>query len=347
MLTKHRSYKSRKRSKRARRGLTKKNIKNIKKYKKIKRLQHGGGKTVPELKNDFLELIKQNKEIKVPEKTSDKFRIASYNVHYFTDVYEKINTFEQVVNDINKINADVIVLQEILLGGKNIKINDTVTLDLSELFDKFRSIGYKKIINCNSVPSWFSGSYGNLMLVHESICDEQICTKIDESNYTFSKAQTSTTVSGAHEGTKETRCYIYAKISVNTKTYHIIGTHLDVASEDTRLKQIELIHSTYGHLANEDNILIIMGDFNTFNMDQYKGTDYETSPFTKDNGKVYKFLIGKDYFDITTTPPPVATNWNMTRVDFIFSSQILPGSTPFVMYTDASDHLPVVVDIPK
>ena len=93
-----------------------------------------------------------------------------------------------------------------------------------------------------------------------------------------------------------------------------------------------------------------MGDFNTFNRRQYTDIDvyggYVNNDFTKGNGKVYDFLIANGYYDITTTPPPVATNWNMTRVDFIFSSDPLVGSNSYIFYTDASDHLPVIVDIP-
>jgi endonuclease/exonuclease/phosphatase family metal-dependent hydrolase len=320
------------------------NKKNIKLHNKIRKYQYGGGKTINELKAGFTKLVDDNITKTIPVKPENVLRLATFNIHYFTDVTEGKDTYLDVIADIEKINADVIVLQEVIIGGNNIVINEKVTLNLADMFSNFESKGYKKIINCNSVPSWFASNYGNIMLVKNNYCSDRICVKLDESNFTFEKALTSTTVSGSHTGTKETRCYIYVKVIFNNITYHIIGTHLDVASEDTRLNQIRTIDEKYASLKNGNDVLVIMGDFNTFDMDQYRGTDYESSSFTKDNGKVYSYLTQHGYFDLTSSPPPMVTTWNLTRVDFIFSSQRL-NYDHYLMFTHSSDHLPVIVDI--
>jgi endonuclease/exonuclease/phosphatase family metal-dependent hydrolase len=324
--------------------------------RRIKMLLHGG--TSPEtLKKKFITLVKdeRQKQGKIPTKASGAvLRVATFNVHYFTDVYEKKNTYHEVLDVIMSINADVIILQEILVGGSHVVINQDVTLDISTMFDQFEAMGYKKVINCTTVPSWFNSSYGNIMLVKDAICpmtDEtnRLCESIDETTYTFTKSLSATIVSGLHQGVKETRCFIYIKVKITHVTYHIIGTHLDVSSETTRLTQIQHIVETYKHVRGPNDLIIIMGDFNTFNPNQYQdfGEEYaylQTNQFTKYNGPVYKYLIDNGYNDITSSPPQLFTTWNLTRTDFIFSSQPIRTAC-YTMYTKASDHLPVVADI--
>lgn len=303
-----------------------------------------------ELKRDFILLIDQNlkKNEAIPKINPTYLRLATYNIHYFTDVSDTKNTYDNILSDIQNIDADVIILQEILIGGNDIIINPSITLNLSNLYSDLTSIGYKKKIFCNSTMSWYQAAYGNMMLINDRIstkCVSKLCNELDELNYTFDKAVTTTTVSGSHQGTAETRCYIYINIINNGITYHIIGTHLDVASETTRLEQITKIITKYNSLRDvPNNIIIIMGDFNTFNMEDYKQTEFETSEYTRENGLVYNYLKGLGYLDLTSTSTPLVTAWGMTRVDLIFSSHSV-NFDPHIYYTKASDHLPVIVDI--
>ena len=291
---------------------------------------------------------KENKKIVPAKATGAVLRLATFNVHYFTDVYEKRNTYYEVLDVIMSIDADVIILQEILLGGSHVVINKDITLDISNLFDMFQGMGYMKVIHCATVPSWFNSSYGNIMLVKNNICPMILCDNIDESTYTFAKSNSATVVSGQHQGTKETRCYIYIKIELGGIVYHIIGTHLDVSSEKTRLNQIQHIVQTYDSVKGPSDIIIIMGDFNTFDTNQYDKNDkysyLKTNEFTRMNGHVYKYLVKNGYNDLTTNPPQLVTTWNLTRVDFIFSSHPLRAEC-YTMYTAASDHFPVIADI--
>jgi endonuclease/exonuclease/phosphatase family metal-dependent hydrolase len=333
--------------------------------RRVKMLLHGG--TSPEmLKKKFISLVEHGKPKQKPTKQISKppipakasgavLRLATFNVHYFTDVYENKNTYREVLDVIMSINADVIILQEILVGGSHVVINPDITLDISTMFERFEAMGYKKVINCTTVPSWFNSSYGNIMLVKDAICPmtetDRVCESIDETTYTFTKSLSATTVSGLHQGVKETRCFIYVKVKINNVTYHIIGTHLDVSSETTRLNQIQHIVETYEPVRGkgQNDVIIIMGDFNTFDPNQYKdlGGEYaylQRNNFTKDNGLVYQYLIDNGYNDITSSPPQLFTTWNLTRVDFIFSSRPIRTAC-YTMYTTASDHLPVVADI--
>jgi endonuclease/exonuclease/phosphatase family metal-dependent hydrolase len=316
--------------------------------RKTKKIVQYEGVSPEKLKKKFMRLVQSEQyKVKLPAKAVGAvLRLATFNVHYFTDVYEKRNTYYEVLDVIMSINADVIILQEILVGGSHVVINKDLTLDISNLFYMFQGMGYMKVIHCATVPSWFNSSYGNIMLVKDNICPMILCD-IDESTYTFAKSNSATVVSGQHEGIKETRCYIYIKIELGGIVYHIIGTHLDISSESTRLNQIQHIVQTYDSVRGPNDIIIIMGDFNTFDTNQYRNRQYSylnTNEFTKMNGLVYEYLVENGYNDLTTNPPQLVTTWNLTRVDFIFSSHQLRAEC-YTMYTAASDHFPVIADI--
>ena len=314
-----------------------------------------GGLDVQQLKENYVKFI-EGKNV------SSELTIATYNVHYFTDVNEAKNTYKNIIFNIGVINADVMILQEALIGGANIKINDKVTLDLSTLYEDLGNIGYHKIIFCNTTPSWYAGTYGNIMLIHDRIASTMckkmtVCEELNENNFVFPKATTSTQVSGKHQGTLETRCYIYVSIEWDNHNYHIYGTHLDVASENTRLHQIKtLINSAENHQKNND-IVIIMGDFNTFSIhDKNRGmtSDLWNSEFTRNNGSVVEYLEYKGYHDLellsmmkNNISNITMTTWNNTRVDFIFCNKIPVKFGIEHLYSDASDHLPTILKLGK
>ena len=305
------------------------------------------------LKNQYLQYVNAHIETnKLYEHSSGQLRLATFNIHYFTDLYEKTNTYAQIIKDIQSINADVIVLQEVLIGGKNTKINENVTIDLDHLFEDLSAIGYSKKIMCNSVPSWYDGIYGNMMLLHNRICtpdrSNNFCEMLDETIYTFPKNEKTVMVSGEHEGTRETRCYIKCKLAFGQYTFYIYGTHLDVSDEQERLEQIKVImKDAKKHARSPRNIVFIMGDLNTFiPTDIEPSHNARISKYTRKNGKVAMELKREKWVDCHSSDSfGKMTTWNGTRVDFIYCNKPLNGIIPEYYYTLSSDHIPVILTL--
>ena len=218
-------------------------------------------------------------------------------------------------------------------------------------------MGYPKVILCNSVPSWYKAVYGNMLLIHKRLVDkcgpkDLLCKMYDETIYTFNKSTETRVVSGSHQGTKETRCYIYINIPYDNKNIHIYGTHLDVASEETRLQQIKFImEKIRTQHQSVNDISFIMGDFNSMDREQYKTHNYAYSKEILDNefllesGKVVKYLKENNYYDVCGNDPLEMTTWNNTRVDFIFCNRQLKNYVVEKYFTKASDHIPVVITL--
>jgi endonuclease/exonuclease/phosphatase family metal-dependent hydrolase len=309
-----------------------------------------------ELKRKFTEYIQenltqtQNADVRSFNPESE-FRIATYNIHYFTNVDEKAS-YEGILDDIRDINAHVIGLQEFILGNR-VSINADAIVDTTHFYDDVNEQEYSKSIMCNSVPSWFQAMYGNIALIKDSICDETICSRLDETIHTFDKSLEITEVSGLHSGTAETRCFVYFSVEYNRHKLHFYITHLDVAREANRLKQIRHIVSTINrrHKGGND-VAFIMGDFNTFNVDDMKtrtddmATTWTEADHTRENGKVVEYLIGKGFHDCHARNPAIMTTWNTTRVDFIFCNRPIQGDfRAEYFYTLNSDHIPVLLTL--
>jgi endonuclease/exonuclease/phosphatase family metal-dependent hydrolase len=288
------------------------------------------------------------------DKDAGEFRIATYNIHYFTDIYESNNNYENILSDISNINADVIGLQEFILGNK-VKINKRVVIDLTEFYDKIEQFGYTKTVLCNSVPSWFKSIYGNIVLVSSNVCvqSDDICKDISETIHTFDKSTKTVEVSGSHQGTNETRCYIKIKTSYNGKNIYIYTTHLDVASEELRTTQMQYIINDSKKHNGPDDVVFIMGDFNSFDVEdiatnQIYKDNWESNEFIKDNGNVVALLKKEGFTDCHRSNNMKMTAWNNTRVDFIFCNKIITGDfRAEYLYTANSDHLPVILTLTK
>jgi endonuclease/exonuclease/phosphatase family metal-dependent hydrolase len=326
-------------------------LKYKEKYLKYKSYVMNGGNYVENLKQSFINFINKN-ENTLSARGDGEYRIATYNVHYFTDVHEAKETKDIIIGDIANIDANALVLQEILVGGDNIKINNMLSINLGDLYNKISTkTKYSKKIVCNSVPSWYDGIYGNMMLINDN-CDK-VCTKLEENIYTFDKSNETVTVSGKNEGTKETRCYMYIHSvhSVVNRNYniHIFGTHLDVASEAERLSQIKIIINHARKFNGPNDVVFICGDFNTFDRNDFSPDDplLTTNQFTKNNGDVIKELKHNNYIDCHSNDKIAMTTWNGTRVDFIMCNKNISGYRAEYYYTLGSDHLPVILTLQK
>ena len=157
-------------------------------------------------------------------------------------------------------------------------------------------------------------------------------------------------MSGSHQGTNETRCYIKVKTAYNGKNIYIYTTHLDVASEDTRKKQMEYIIKDSKQHNRRDDVVFIMGDFNTFDVQDIENTKFaeswKSNEYMRQNGEVVKLLKRRGFVDCHQPNKAEMTTWNNTRVDFIFCNKTVSGDfRAEYLYTENSDHLPVILTL--
>ena len=289
-----------------------------------------------ELKKNYLEHIKSN-QYSLKMKQKDNLRVATYNIHYWTDVWEN-NYLHKIIDDIKYINADIIFLQEVIFGVKY-KANNKI-INTEPVIDKLEKLGYYTIF-CNTLPTWFGGIYGNMMCIKNKYRNI-----IDDTNYTFSKSDKSCIVSGNIEGTKETRCYI----KLEFLNYLIIGVHLDVCSEVERKKQIKHIIKLINKTKNKK--IILLGDFNTTDIDQYEDETLKNNILKfvfndnryQMNNNVIKSLYKQKFKSVTEKLNINLTVWSGIQSDYIFTRGI-KNIHPQILYTNNSDHLPIIIDI--
>ena len=308
-------------------------------------------------------MINKKQQVKLSKKKEKECRIAIFNVHYFTDVHEKKNTYNEINKDIKDIDADIIGLQEFVFGNV-IQINKDVNIDTRNFYNDIKKNGYTKTIVCNSVPSWYDSIYGNIVLIKNTYCNDIKCEEkhrapLDETIFTFNKSKKATICSGNNKGQRETRCYIKLLIHKYNKHIYIYVTHLDVATEKERLSQIKHIIHDAKQYNKKNDIVLIIGDFNSFDKDQENKKDpsqrWKYNKFLKDNGKVVSELKKYKYCDVhkelNAKDPKIMTAWNNTRVDFMFCNKPEKKTglvfRPEYYYTTSSDHIPVVLTLSK
>ena len=137
---------------------------------------------------------------------------------------------------------------------------------------------------------------------------------------------------GQTEGSKETRCFIKIKVDYNNYTFYIYVTHLDVASENERLYQIKNIIKNASLHNKKNDVVFIMGDFNTFNKNEMNekekkknkiAINWKKNKFIKDNGKTINHLLKNNYYDCHTNNKPKMTTWNNTHRFYFCNKKIL------------------------
>jgi len=261
------------------------------------------------------------------------FRIATYNVHYWCDVFEK-NTMKLILQDIKYINADIICLQEAIVGSIY-KVNNK-TINTEHIIYLLEQLGYY-IIFCNNVPTWFNSIYGNMMCVKTKYMN--ILKNKNVSIHSFNKLNTSC-ISGSVEQISETRCFIQLELP----KYTIICTHLDICDEETRTNQINVILNI---IQKSKKKIILLGDFNSTDI-QYSLHKENVFKYVYNNNpkwiqnNIIKKIKSSGFKSAINTP----TTWSNIQTDYIFTKGI-SRVIPQVLYTPHSDHLPVIIDIPQ
>jgi endonuclease/exonuclease/phosphatase family metal-dependent hydrolase len=305
-----------------------------------------------DLKKEFLRYVK--KEIRdgnnLVRKDRSSLRFATYNVHYWTNVWEK-NRKKQIFEDIEEINADVLILQEVVIGNRIMV--EGKPLNAMDVIPRLESLGYN-VIFCSSTPTWWNILYGNLLCVKNKLVDIADVSNINSpgmeiDNVVFEKSKIKGKVSGGKEGTSETRCFIKFTLQLaNKRRLVVVGTHLDVHSEKERRAQMKAILEML-KVKHSRDMIVLMGDFNTTDIDQYSDTgrraDIQQFVYggKLTSSPVFKILSAYGMHNVLTAP---LTTWSNIQVDYIFTKNIRKSRlSPQVMYTPNSDHLPVILDI--
>src|SRR2546425_13350751 len=94
------------------------------------------------LKRQFHTLYEKNQadNQRTNEKKSKAIRVATFNVHYWTDLYDKASA-DKILSDLVKINADILCLQEVSFDRTRYN-----PYTYAQLMEKFKQMGY-----CDSV----------------------------------------------------------------------------------------------------------------------------------------------------------------------------------------------------
>lgn len=296
---------------------------------------------ITKLKTNYINFIKTYKN-KLSNKKNDEFRISTYNIHYFTNIFEMKSTFREIIKNIIKINSDIIIIQEIVIGTDIVIINKNLKINIKNFYNLINSM-YNKTIFCNAVPSWFNAIYGNMVLINKKFTTHTF----NELNHTFPKSKCNNIrVGGNSDCVPETRCFIYITMKFKIYDLHIYGTHLDISDENARLTQIKYIINQSKVHKNKNDIVFICGDFNTIDRKQYDSKDYRiNNSYTKNNGKVINFLKKSKFFDCHEENKIEMTTWNNTRVDFIFINKKCLNYRAEYYLVDSSDHIPVILTL--
>lgn len=294
--------------------------------------------------------------IHAPKNKPDNiFRLMTYNVHYWKDSHEKDSLYH-IYTALTTMKPDIVCIQEAVFDNL---LNTTIN-----------RFGYKIVTFCNNVPSWFNFPYGNMILISNSfhkklaslggdffnLCSGSKCN-LGQKNMTLPENCVSNPIDKYECITGETRCMIKIQLPL----FDIICTHLDVENPLVRIKQLNHINSQIRRPT------IICGDFNLINFHDFDENNSGANgkkflqeriqnprftPSYKEYMYITKMLQWRDSFEITNKDPINYTVNTCVRTDFIFfagnfdtinkTCKIIDTG---VFFTNASDHLPVFVDI--
>lgn len=269
--------------------------------------------------------VKHNQlNIKVPE----TIRIATFNVHYWTDLHER-SSFDNLLEDIKNLNADVICLQEVSFGCTKFH-----QLSYDKLMQIFASIGYQYHSKILTQP-YLGADFGNAIFSKLPITNQQsgLLTK----------------------GSSRVRRG-YCCVHIPLLEIDICCVHLDVFDEtgETRRLQLRELIDKLSHIKSDN--LIICGDFNATRAADYSQVQLEdmikrdTDRNVKTDLQTLEIIDKIDYhscFDHINQISPNCTVWSCRATDYIFVSKKFNYKIERcgVYFTINSDHLPIYMDI--
>ncbi len=278
------------------------------------------GSPCPEeiLLSHFYQTMRLYRELNAPivsRNPEGTLRLASFNVFAWQS---KVRTAESVAEAILEIDADIIGLQEAVIS----RLPETL------------SNKYAHIVACEAPKD-----FGNMILSRYPI-------------------RSSTSLSlPSPQAPRSPRCAVSALVQTPIGPLLVANTQLDVFDESaqTRMSQLTQIGRWLNEQQKVETRQILMGDFNALRRD-------EISPWHRRRIERLDYLRGvqtkyreipllesygfRDSFVQAGLHAPTSTVWSGRRVDYIFSRDFpLRQSGAYLYFTDASDHIPLVVDV--
>jgi len=277
-------------------------------------------------KGHFINDVTNAAHASLPEIGSHTIRVASYNVHFWTDVWERMN-FLSVSETISALGAHLVGLQEVLASATGRA--DSNGWSIPDVFSSF--VGYRaSFYPASKVQARNNTSFGNALL------SQTLVPVVNRGGLLLT-------------GTTENRNMLYSEVLLPTGEVLSVGVvHLDVndATGATRKRQI---HSVLQYLDDyaKGKPTILMGDFNCMKREDYTDAQIAWLERNSNAGADFESIQGvldagfEDLFAGTTY-----TVWTGRRVDYIFTRNCsFDVVGKYVIPSGASDHFPLVVDL--
>lgn len=162
-------------------------------------------------------------------------RIATYNVHFWTNPYRKFNG-DAIVRNIIDSKADIVCLQEVLINEKSKALMKKLENDGGYKFQYFAPAN--------------SRNFGNMILLREPMASNIKSTHAKQ-------------ISISSDPTRRGMARVHVKLG--DVSVIIFSIHLEVDDRDVQLKQMQRAGEIIDKdLANKkkDQIIVVCGDFN-------------------------------------------------------------------------------------
>lgn len=235
-------------------------------------------------------------------------RVATFNIHHGAGLDDVVD-LERIARVVEGTGAEVIGLQEV----------DRHWSERSSFVDQAnwlsRRLGMRVVFGANLdqdplAPGAPRRQYGTAILSRHRIRDWR------------------NTLLPRPEG-GEQRGLLEARIAVRGSDVRVFNTHLQHTSQVERLAQVDVIRSV---LARTRESVVVLGDLNA------TPDTPEIAAITEDLADAWVEAGEGDGYTYDAATPHA-------RIDYVLTSTDVVARAAAVVSTDASDHLPVVVDL--
>ncbi|MCX5925127.1 MAG: endonuclease/exonuclease/phosphatase family protein [Candidatus Dependentiae bacterium] len=247
------------------------------------------------------------KQLSLPEKThKDIIRVATYNVHCWRGPEKELG---------DRIGGSFAAIFEVIKNiNADVLVLQEVELRSPQTLAVLATLGYRYCVFAGASDT--ASKYGNMIVSKVPLLTQPI-----KKNFSY----------GGHHS----RSFI--KVEIDLSKYHkknlvFYGSHFDDLDGKARLLEAqELVDSA--HTYDFGKNVVIGADFN------------------EQTGKAIKHLASQGFinsFDLAGIAQPTFTHWSGKALDGLYINRCnwnlwIDGS--YVLYSGASDHLPVIMDI--
>lgn len=275
--------------------------------------------------------LARTENAKIPTKSDNIVRIATYNVHFWKKYLKNESNFDEVMCVLQDINADVIILEEMYLTTSEF-------LSQEAMMQRLKKLGY--VYGYDSFGRHFTvPGMTNMM-------GELILSKIP-----LTACSVASGVKGKYHG------FSRIELVIGDKKIAIYGTHTHVSNTDQRVREIQNLLAAVQ--TDTADYIILGADWNAVRREDYSDDTWQKlehmyrsalrlSPVPTKELQLIADAGFVDSFTAAGFQKPHWTVWNGTMVDFLFvkaKSKIMPITGSYVYYTPASDHIPVIMDL--